>query len=232
MKLKQISDRIWYYPYEDERDRPILGYIRGDRWSLAVDAGHSAAHVEEFYQALRYRSLPLPQLTVLTHWHWDHSLGLHAINGLSMANTRTNAYLNSLIKTIEVNGPDELLGLDISIQREYSGKRPVIVKPADIVFSDSISLDPGNCTVKLIRTPAPHTDDSTLVFIPSEKILFSGDCTSGTFPTWKKDPELCRKLADTLADLDFSLAIGSHWDPETKAETLSDLRDAINRQFD
>lgn len=43
--LKRLSDRIWYYPMEEERDRPNLGYIRGDNWSLAVDAGHSEAAI-------------------------------------------------------------------------------------------------------------------------------------------------------------------------------------------
>ena len=40
MKLKKLSDRIWYYPYEEERDRPNLGYIKGDNFSIAVDAGN------------------------------------------------------------------------------------------------------------------------------------------------------------------------------------------------
>lgn len=55
VKLIKINDRIWYSMYEEERDRPCLGYVRGDHWSLAVDAGHSDAHVKEFYEALRKR---------------------------------------------------------------------------------------------------------------------------------------------------------------------------------
>ena len=43
MKLQQISEKVWITEYEDERDRPALGYIRGKNWSLAVDAGHSEA---------------------------------------------------------------------------------------------------------------------------------------------------------------------------------------------
>ena len=53
MKLERLSERIWVYPYEEKRDRPNLSYIRGDKWSLAVDAGHSADHVTEFYEALK-----------------------------------------------------------------------------------------------------------------------------------------------------------------------------------
>ena len=61
MELIRLSERVWYYPFEEERDRPNLGYIRGDSWSLAVDADHSAAHTAEFYRALReagYEELP------------------------------------------------------------------------------------------------------------------------------------------------------------------------------
>ena len=76
MELIQVSDRVWYSMYEEERDRPILGYVRGDRWSLAVDAGHSDAHVKGFYEALEKEGLPLPSVTVLTHWHWDHTFGM------------------------------------------------------------------------------------------------------------------------------------------------------------
>ena len=36
MQLNRMTERIWVYPFEEERDRPNLSYIRGDRWSLAV----------------------------------------------------------------------------------------------------------------------------------------------------------------------------------------------------
>ena len=49
----------------------MLGYIRGERYSLAVDAGNSRRHVEKFYAALDAAELRRPDFTVLTHWHWD-----------------------------------------------------------------------------------------------------------------------------------------------------------------
>ena len=52
MNLNKVTDRISFYPFEKERDRPILGYIRGDKWSLAVDAGHSEAHTKDHITAL------------------------------------------------------------------------------------------------------------------------------------------------------------------------------------
>lgn len=41
MELIRASERVWYYPFERERDRPIPGYVKGDKLSIAVDAGHS-----------------------------------------------------------------------------------------------------------------------------------------------------------------------------------------------
>ena len=64
MELKKLSEHIWFMPYESERDRPNLGYVKGDNWSLAIDAGHSDNHVKEFYSLLEAEGLPLPSLTV------------------------------------------------------------------------------------------------------------------------------------------------------------------------
>ena len=119
--------------------------------------------------------LPLPSLTVITHWHWDHTFAMHAVNGLTMANKRTNGYLLECMKKIEANGPDEFLNMYDSIRKEYEGGKVVIVVPADIVFEGDMTIDLGGCTVKLIQTKAPHTDDSTLVYVCEDKTLFVGD---------------------------------------------------------
>ena len=223
MKLEQLTERIWYYPHEKERDRPNLGYIRGDRWSLAVDAGHSDAHTAEFYRALEEAGLPLPQLTVLTHWHWDHSFGLHAIHGLSLANAVTNRYLRECREKLEKNGPEEFLALDESVRKEYAGNRPVRIIPADLEFTGEMTLDAGNCPIRVFQAAAPHTDDSTLIEVPGEKVLFIGDCTGGTFPNWEKDPALVRALAATLAAANAETILEGHWVPDSKEGTIKDL---------
>ena len=120
MKLERLTERIWYYPFEEERDRPNLGYIRGDSWSLAVDAGHSVAHIAEFFRALEEAGLPLPALTVLTHWHWDHTFALHAVRGLSLANALTNRHLRECSDRIARNGPAEFLALREKINEEIA----------------------------------------------------------------------------------------------------------------
>ena len=94
--LKQVTQRVWCLPWEEERDRPSLYYIRGDRRSLAGDAGSSPAHVAQFYAALEKRGLPLPDFTAVTHWHWDHTFGLGAVQGVTLASALTNRKLRQV----------------------------------------------------------------------------------------------------------------------------------------
>ena len=227
MKLERLTERIWIYPYEEERDRPNLSYIRGDRWSLAVDAGHSADHTREFYKALEEAGLPLPELTVITHWHWDHTFGMHVANGLSIANEKTNSHLAEWKNKIEKNGPAEFFALHESIRKEYSENKEVIVKLADIVYSGEMALDLGGCTVKVVQSQAPHTDDSTLVYIENDKTLFLGDATCKDFTIGKKDPALCKKLADTIRNLNPQTCVEGHWVPVETDDTLNDLLSGV-----
>ena len=227
MELLQATDRIWYSAFEEERDRPSLGYIRGDRFGVAVDAGHSDVHEEEFYTALQEKDLPLPALTVITHWHWDHAFGMHAIHGLSIANERTDGHIREFKSEIEMEGTEKFFSLDPSIRKEYAGGRPVVIVPADIVFENRMVLDPGGVSVCLTTCISPHTDDTTLVFVPEEKCLFLGDCISGVFPTWKRDPGKTRQLIDALSRIEASWCIGGHWPILKKEELLNALEEEI-----
>ncbi len=210
-------------PFETERDRPNLGYVKGSRFCLAIDAGHSAAHTREFYALLKKENLPLPDLTVLTHWHWDHTFGMHAVNGLCLANEKTDKYLSEWKAKIEKNGPDEFIALHESIRREYSGNAEVIVKQADMVFLGEITLDLGDVRVKVIQAEAPHTDDSTLIYVDNDRTLFLGDSTGNDFFTGIKRTDLCVKLADTIKEIDPEICVEGHWTPVDTKDTLDDL---------
>ena len=223
MKLNRLTERIWVYPYEEERDRPNLSCIRGDRFSLAVDAGHSADHVREFYRELENAGLPLPELTVLTHWHWDHTFGMHAVHGLCLANERTNRHLTDFRARRERKGTSFFLAMHESIRQEYADGKPVVVTPADLVFRGELFLDPGGCPVRIFQAEAPHTDDSTLIEVPGEKALILGDSDGGVFPDWTVDPDLAGKLAETVRNIDPEFCLTGHSEPLTPERIIEDL---------
>ena len=210
LKLNGLTERIWVYHFEKERDRPNLSYIRGDRWSMAVDAGHSENHTRDFYQALEAEGLPLPALTVLTHWHWDHTLGMHAVHGLCLANSRTNQLLADFRNRLETEGTSFFFAMDETIRCEYADGQPVIVTLADLVFQGEMKVDAGNCPIRIFQAESPHTDDSTLIYVPGEKVLILGDSTSGTFPEWTMDPGLAEKMVQTIQDVNPEICLHSH----------------------
>ena len=223
MELYQLNEKIYYSAYEEERDRPALGYIKGERFSVAIDAGHSDDHVNEFYEALKKEGLPLPALTIITHWHWDHSFAMHAINGLSIANKKTNEYLKDFIRNRSAENDRKFLELDPSIALEYKDGKEIIVKEADIVFEGSLYLDAGNTPIELFQAPSAHTNDSTLILVPNERIVFFGDALSGVFPTWIADPDLLNQFIETIRSLDVDWCIGGHWPIFTKEGLLNYL---------
>ena len=224
MKLNRINDRIWVSSCEEDKDRPALGYIRGDKYSLAVDAGHSKEHVEDFYSLLKEAELPLPELTVMTHWHWDHTFGMFAINELSLAEKRTEEHLQKLMMEWDDESEGRLKAMDEHIALEYRDQSMQVVG-ADLVFGDEISLDLGGIKVQCLHTESPHTDDSVLILLPEERVLFFGDCISGEYPEWIVDIERMKLLITKLEELDFDLAIGGHWEPESKRELVEKLKE-------
>ena len=180
-----------------------------------------------FYRTLEEAGLPLPKLTVLTHWHWDHTFGMHAVHGLCLANEQTNRYLNDFRKRLAAKGTAFFLEMDDRIHREYTNGRPVVVTLADLVFRDEMLLDAGSCPVRVSRAKAPHTDDSTLIKVPGEKVLILGDSTGGVFSEWTVDPSLAEKLAHTVEKINPEICLPGHWTPLSPEITIQDLLEKI-----
>ena len=224
-RLQRISKHVWILPFNSPKDRPNLGYILGSRMVLAVDAGHSSSHVEEFYDAIREEGLPLPELTVITHWHWDHTYGMHAVNGKTLARPETNARLIEIQREMNSN-PDKVqdfLHSDPSVRREYAGGVPVVVVPADETVNKDRVIDLGGVTAEIMLTASPHTDDALLVYVPEDRVLFVGDAQLGLFPSWKMDWNKLAALAEKVRGIDAEVVVDGHWKPYSKEEFLKEI---------
>ena len=128
---------------------------------------------------------------------------------------------------LEKEGTGFFLAMHESIRREYESGKPVIVTPADLLFRGEMQLDAGNCPISIFQAEAPHTDDSTLIFLPEENLLILGDCTGGTFPDWFVDQSLADRLVETIRQINPATCLPGHWtslDPEI---IIQDLKDGI-----
>ena len=235
-ELVRITDRIYCFPGEDftGRDRPFLYYVRGDKLRLAVDAGNSPAHVRAFYAALKAAGHPTPDLTILTHWHWDHTFGLRAVKGLTLATQATNEVLRKVqtwawdpasMEERLASGEDIQACADC-IRREYNDPEKIRVVTADMEINGPVTLDLGGVTCKVIPQDSPHSRDGLFLYFPEEKALAVGDGESGDYYELdgQYDTRRLEAFLSFLDTLDYDLALPGHQMPWSRADQLAELR--------
>lgn len=238
MDFKKISDRIYYLESEEVSDSPNLGYIRGDVFSLMVDAGTGKAHVETFMKALENENLPEPVFSVVTHHHWDHSFGMASLEAITIGCKDCAKKLKALE---EISWSEESLTEAIKsglvpafceehIRMAYPDLSEIEVFGPDMVFEGEMVVDLGGCTAVIKQIPSPHGSDCIGVFVPEEKVLFMGDGLSPAIvgKDWMDDPEEVVKLQKLLRNLDFETCISGHGEPLTKYDVLADLAERID----
>jgi ribonuclease HI/glyoxylase-like metal-dependent hydrolase (beta-lactamase superfamily II) len=234
-ELERVTERIYMLPGEDfaGRDRPFLYYIRGDKLRLAVDAGNSPHHVKTFYAALKAAGHPAPDITVVTHWHWDHSFGLRAVKGLTLATRATNEELRRIRKwewdedsmATRLSTGEDIPACNECICREYADPQTIHVTTARMEIEGPLAIDLGGVTCRLLPQDSPHSRDGLFVYIPEERALAVGDGESGDYYELEGGyaPERLEALLSFLESLDYDLALPGHRAPWTKEEQLSTL---------
>ena len=181
--LNKLSDTIYYLSHQADKERPTLGVVCGERYSLIVDAGNSTRHAQEFLQEIEKLNLPPIKYLVITHAHWDHFLGMNEFDASVIVNPQTNEMLkvwkgykfddDSLQKYVKTNQMDSLC-LEI-IQADIPNRDSFKLSSPDIIFEDTLTVDLGNKVCIIERIKSTHTDDSTIVYVPDEKVVFLGD---------------------------------------------------------
>ncbi|WP_315115692.1 MBL fold metallo-hydrolase [uncultured Clostridium sp.] len=233
MALTKVTERIYYLINDKETDRPVLGYIKGDKYSLMVDAGNSKNHVEKFNNSIEKLNLKLPDYVAITHWHWDHSYGMHAAMGKTIACEITNEQLKVMTKwqwTDEAMKKRLLTGEDIefadtNIRKEYKTFQEIKITAADIVFKNNLEIDLGGLTVILKNVISPHSEDSVIVYVPEEKVVFIGDAYGmDYYNNCKYDPVKVEGFINTLENLEFNLCFPGHSSPINKTEIIKFLK--------
>ncbi len=172
--LHQITPNIYISDNEELNDRPRLGYIKGPKYAIMIDAGNSPAHAQLFLDELKKMDLKTPDFVVLTHWHWDHVYGLCHLDIPSICSAKTQAKLMEMrnwqwdpisMQARLIRGED-IEFCDSCIKVEYEDPKTIQVKTADIIFDTFLNIDLGGLTCLVLRVDNDHAQDSSIVFIP------------------------------------------------------------------
>lgn len=225
MGLEKLTDKIYYDPHQPEVDRPMLAYLKGSRISLAIDAGYSDNHVNDFYELLNQSGLKKPDFTAITHWHYDHTFGMHHIQGASIACCRTNEFLRrEQQKAVDLHYIEKLKMADPYLKKEYHNKQSLNIVLSDIEFRGEIIVNLGELTAKIFQTESPHSEDTVCIYVPEEKVLFLGDSTSEDFFNGGyMDQRKLKNLIMMIEDTNCEFCVLSHSEPLKKGELLEYL---------
>lgn len=186
--LNKLSDTIYYLSNQDDRERPTLGLVCGNQYSLIIDSGNSTQHAKEFLLEIEKLKVPPVKYVVITHAHWDHFLGMNEFDATVIVNSQTDEMIkewqsysyddSSLEKYVNTNQMSDMC-MKI-IQAEMHNRDYFKLNSPDVIFEDTLTIDLGNKVCILEKIKSTHSDDSTIIFIPDEKVIFLGDSAYGT----------------------------------------------------
>lgn len=232
-QFEQLTPHIIIMHAEHETDRPILAAITGSRRTLLLDAGNSLEHAHAFKAELGRRGIREPDILVLTHWHWDHSFGMHAWDIPTIAHTGTSDMLKRLADLAWAESTLETLIADGTINNEsaehirleYGDPAKVRVIAPDIQFSEKLKLELGDVTCELVHVGGDHSIDSCILHVREDNVLFLGDALAPAIyggPRRYRSTEFLRVLGLAYA-YDASWYVESHGTPMNGSDFRADL---------
>ena len=222
--IQYLGKHTAYIPENKERNEPNIGIVIGSEASLLVDAGSSIAHFERIEETLEAHELACPRQIVLTHYHWDHCFAATYYESVLYAQNLTAAKLEHMhtwrlddahLLQLRQNG-DVSNWSEQMIQKYVPGREHLRVKQADIVFNDGLTFALGSVQAQAIHVGGSHTNDSTLVYVPEDKVLFLGDSLYSSRGAYKR--EHLQPLLAKIQSLDVEKALLSHREPFNRQE--------------
>ena len=167
IEFTRLSDRAYAYTAEGD---PNSGVIIGDDAVMVVDVQATPIMAQDVIAKIRSVTDRPIRYVVLSHYHAVRVMGASAYGADEIiASDRTRDLID---ERGEADFHSEVERFPRLFQAVESV--PGLTHP-DRVFSDRTSVDLGGVTAEVIHAGRGHTAGDTVVWLPEEKILFSGD---------------------------------------------------------
>lgn len=235
--MKKLTNNVYYIPHMSETDRPVIGLIAGSKYSLLVDAGNSPHHAREIISAIENLGIDNVKYLAITHWHWDHVFGINYMKLLTVCQELTQKKLEWMQKLEwddksldeRVLSGEEIEFCSSMIKKEMPSREGLILGAGDITFDSKVEIDLGGVSCIIEHVKGDHSEDSCIVYIPSDKVMFLGDCLSPDFYSGPKSySSKVLEMANKIMQYDVEIFISSHDEPLSKEEVHQYLKELIN----
>ncbi|MFT4287979.1 MBL fold metallo-hydrolase [Nocardioides sp.] len=231
--LHQLADRAYAWLVPDGTwGWSNAGLVVGDGESLLVDTMFDLAMTRELLTGLEPITRDHPIRTVVnTHANGDHWFGNELVADAEIIASAPTA------EEMLANGPGLILGMldqpgaigrfarHIFEPFDFTNITPTV---ATRTFEDSLTLDVGGTEVQLYNLGPAHTAGDSVVFVPSQGVLYAGDLLfiGGTPIAWAGPISHWIEACDRMMALEPTLVVPGHG-PVIAAEGIVQVRDYL-----
>ena len=154
---------------------PNIGVIVGERAALVVDTGLGPRNGAIVRDIARNLAGDRPLFLTITHFHPEHGFGAQAFGDATIIYNRTQheefrEKANGYLQTFR--------GLGDAVAQQLEG---VTFVDPQLVYDSGADLDLGGKLVQLRTWGRAHSRGDQVVFLPAERVLFTGDLVENRF---------------------------------------------------
>jgi cyclase len=219
--LEEVGDGLYAYLQPDGSwGWSNAGLVVDGECTLLIDTLFDLALTEQMLRAMRNAVPAAARIDTLvnTHANGDHCYGNQLLRGARIvASERTAAEMTelppaamaALVEQAPNMGELGAFFLDCFGAFDFSGIELVLPEQT---FSGELALQVGGRTLRLIEVGPAHTRGDTLVHVPSERVLFSGDILfSEAHPiAWAGPVSNWIAACDRILALDIDVIVPGH----------------------
>jgi len=150
---------------------PNIGIVLGEESALVVDTGMGPVNGRKVLEAARKLGDGRPLILTLTHFHPEHGFGAQAFKNAARITYNKAQHGDLKTKGEAYLGMFRTFGPAVAAALEGT----VLVDPDDVYEDANTTIDLGNRKVELRTWGRAHTRGDQVVWLPAERILFTGD---------------------------------------------------------
>ncbi len=173
---REVADGVFVIADRRVQLVPNVGVIVGDRAALVVDAGLGPRNGMVVREAARDLAGDRPLFLTLTHFHPEHGYGAQAFLDAATIVYNREQYEEFREKAGGYLGQFRGFGGTVAEQLEGVG----LVDP-HVVYDSAADLDLGGTVVQLRSRGPAHTRGDQSVWLPEQRVLFTGDLVEDRF---------------------------------------------------
>ena len=178
----RLSEHAWAYTAEGD---PNSGVIVGDDGVMVIDTQATPGMAKDVIRRIREVTDKPIKYILLSHYHAVRVLGASAYNAQEIIASQAT------LEMIRERGAQDMASEIGRFPRLFRGVEsiPGLTWPT-LTFERQMTVWMGKLEVQIVHVGAGHTRGDTIAWLPSERVLFSGDLVEFNAGIYAGDAQL------------------------------------------